>query len=95
MQMESVQAAQELVDQIKKKYGFDYEEHIDEIASQLFDTGIFNGNWDVATDLRSENLRELRAIQEDEYDQNPDEDIPGSKDLICLVRSASAYVWFV
>ena len=88
-------AAQELVDAIKKKYGFDYSEHLDDIATQLFDDGVMSGNWDVTTSLCSKNLRELRAIQEDEYAQQMDEDLPGRANQICTVKAASSHVWFV
>lgn len=94
MMQDSIDAAQELVDELLTK-GFDYSKHLNTIAEQLFDRGIFNGNWDSSTDLGDPELRDLRAIQEDEYDQHMDDDEkPDFDEQICFSAQASAYVWF-
>ena len=54
-----------------KKSGIDYTEYRDQIAL-VWNEGIWEGNWDSTTEL--DGAKDLRMIQEDEYDQSMDED---------------------
>lgn len=94
MMKESLNAAAEVIDALRAK-GLDYGAHHDTIALQLFDEGLFQGNWDSRTDLQDPTLPDLRAINEDEYDQHMDhsEDKPHLNDKLCYSVSACAYIW--
>ena len=87
----ALQEADDIINRLKE-HGVDYTPHREAIA-RCFDEGIWNGNWDVTTDIGVEGVRELRLIQEDEYDQSmdDDEDKP-TWDSMLFMRGA--YVWF-
>ncbi len=54
--------------------GLDYSNGaVREEIARAYDEGQFEGNWDVTTDFGVEGLRELRIIQEDEYEQHMDD----------------------
>ena len=57
--------------------------------------GLWQGNDECTTDLNDPDLRDLRCIQEDHYDQHMDEDKDGEKpsweDMIC---QAGDYIFF-
>lgn len=87
-------AADELIGDVKAATGIDYSGYRETIAAQLYHNGIFNGNWDSSTNLEDLQFKDLRLIQEDEYDQSmdEDEDKPSSDDMIC--QTEGGYVWF-
>lgn len=90
---QSLLAADQLVEDVKKATGSDYSKHRELIATQLYHNGIFNGNWDSSTNLGDPELKDLRRIQEDEYDQSMDEDDrPTWDSMIC--QTGGDYVWF-
>jgi len=71
----------------------DYSAYRNQIAD-LWDGeyGLWYGNDECTTDLEDDNLRDLRLIQEDHYDQHMDEDEkPAWGDMICY---AGDYVFF-
>lgn len=91
---ESLSSADELIEDVKAETGLDYSEHRELIATQLYEEGLYNGNWGSSTDLEDPNLKDLRLIQEDEYEQSMDEDDekPEWDDMIC--QTSDGYVWF-
>ncbi len=95
--MEALRNADDLIERLKKLGHGDYSQYRQEIAD-LWDKGHWDGNWDVTTDLNDPVLKDLRLIQEDEYDQhmdNGDEDgnpAPEWDDMLC--DASSAYCWF-
>jgi hypothetical protein len=92
MLVEALRNADEVIAVLKTK-GFDYSAHREAIALQLFDEGIYNGNWDSSTDLNDPELKDLRCIQEDEYDQSmPEDEKPDWNDMID--RVGPGYLWF-
>lgn len=87
--MNALQAANEVIDAVNIATGLDYSQHREEIA-KLFEDYLWNGEWDMATDLEEANgLENLRLIQEDEFDQHMDTD-----DLETICYSAGHYVLF-
>lgn len=67
------QETQTLIDELRQKLGIDFSAGKDELKSLVHSQG--DGNWDNSTDFDpSLNLRDIRVIQEDEYDQSMDED---------------------
>lgn len=91
---DSLDAAQEVIDALLEK-GFDYSAHKIQIARELFDEGIFEGILSVYTKFEDPKLEDLRAIQEDEYDQHmEDGEKPSWGSMVCHVHVAGAYVWF-
>lgn len=87
---ESYSAADDVIDALKT-LGFDYTDGREEIA-RCFDEGIFNGNWDYTTEF--EDLRDLRLIQEDEYDQSMDEDPDRPDEDDVIAEAGGVYVFF-
>lgn len=86
---ESYDAADQVIDGLRA-LGFDYSDGREELA-RCFDEDIFNGNWDTTTDFAD--LRDLRLIQEDEYDQSMDED-PDRPDEDDILIDSPCYVFF-
>lgn len=88
---DSYKAADDTITRLKA-VGLDYSLYREQIA-QVYDEGIFEGNADCETEINVEGVRELRFIQEDEYDQHMDEDEekPDWEDMLC---DGYAYVWF-
>jgi hypothetical protein len=83
---------QGLIDELYQKLGIDYNsgrsELTDLVESQM------NGNWDNTTYFgTSTSLRDIRVIQEDEYDQSMDEDEKPDWDRI-LFQGELGYVLF-
>jgi hypothetical protein len=93
---EAIWAAEEVITALKGR-GLDYSSHRDTIALQLFDDGLLRGNWDVTTELNDPELKDLRAIQEDEYDQHMDyaDDKPEYDEQVCYTSMVPAYIWIV
>ena len=60
----------------------EYQNKLQEL-SDLYDNGIYEGNWDVSTNF-DDGTRDIRIIQEDEYEQHMDDsdEKPDDKDLI-------------
>lgn len=86
---ESYDAADQIIESLSE-LGFDYRDGREEIA-RCFDEGIFNGNWDVTTDF--EDLRDLRLIEGNEYEQSMDED-PDRPDEDDVLVDNPCYVFF-
>lgn len=85
---QAYKAADEVIEDLKS-LGFHYENGREEIA-RVFDESLWNGNWDSSTEFES--LRDLRFIQEDEFDQSMDEDDKPGEDY--LSYSSGHYVFF-
>ncbi len=70
-------AADALIADLKQKTGIDYTAGREQIADTI-DQELWNGNWDSVVEFLPEhgdpNLRDLRIIEENEYDQSMDED---------------------
>jgi hypothetical protein len=77
------QAADQVIADIKASGGPDYSAAREDII-KLFDETLWNGNWDATTDLDG-GLRNLRFIQEDEFDQHMD-DGPEHEEQICYTE---------
>ena len=94
---EAYDAADQLISQVRANKGLDYSKYRELIAQQLFDEGMLEGNWDVTTDLGDSILPELRAVQEDEYDQHMDdeENKPDWDSQVAYTVSVPAYIWLV
>lgn len=84
--------ADQLVDALKLHHNLDYSAVRQELADQIWNDGHWQGNWDVTTDL-PEGYRNLRAIEEDEYDQHMDED-DSKPEWDDMATSDPIYVWF-
>lgn len=84
--------ADEIIEAMKGQ-GHDYSAHRDQIALELYEDGVWQGNWDSSTDFE-DGLPSLRLIQEDEYDQHmdDDEDAPEHDDIIAEVRGGYLFL---
>lgn len=87
---DAYRAADEIITDVKNATGIDYSWNRDEIA-EVFDEYLWNGNWDWITDFAPP-MRDLRFIQEDEFDQHATSDMPDHDEQICY--SAGHYVFF-
>ena len=89
---EAYHEADDIINSLKSHTDVDYTPYRDEIA-RCFDEGLWQGNWDVRTDIGVPGVRDLRLIQEDEWDQHMDhkEDRPTAEKMLFL---EGAYVWF-
>jgi hypothetical protein len=91
---QSYSAADEVIEDLKS-LGFDYSQGREEIA-RVFDEDLWNGNWDSSTDFEMDyqpNMRDLRFIQEDEYEQHMEDDEDKPTNDLCY--SAGHYVFFI
>ena len=83
-------AADEIIGEMQKR-GQDYSAYREQIAEELYDSGVWNGNWDSTAYFGD--MEPLRLIQEDEYDQSMDEDEkPDWDDMIAQVQGG--YLFF-
>ena len=89
---EAYRAADEIITDVKQATGIDYSGEREKIA-ETFDEDLWNGNWDSSTDFEHPVIRDLRFIQEDEFDQHASDDMPDHDEQICY--SAGHYVFFV
>jgi hypothetical protein len=89
---EALAAADEVIAALKKQ-GLDYTSLRDEIA-QAFDGGLLEGN-DTEFVYCGPELKDLRIIQEDHYDQHmdEDEDKPEWGSMLCYVAAVPSYIW--
>lgn len=87
-------SADQLIEDVFSHTGVNYVGYRETIAKQLYENGIYDGNWDSSTDLEDLVFKDLRLIQEDEYDQSmdEDEDRPSEDSMIC--QTTDGYVWF-
>ncbi len=94
MMLEALRAADEVVDGMKK-HGLDYSTQRDKIA-EIFDERLLNGDWDATVCFENPSFRDLRIIQEDEYDQHMGEsdDVPKWDNQLVYVCNVPSYVWF-
>lgn len=69
--------------------GHDYSGKRDGII-ELFGR-LYRGNWDCSTSFE-DGTQDLRLIQEDEFDQHADDDMPDHDDQLCY--AAGHYVFF-
>ena len=80
--MDSDLNTKQLIKELKNRGVGNYTNFYDEIKRQLFDEGIYIGNWDCVFEPEVEGLKSIRIIQEDEYDNNEQdsdgEDFPSS-----------------
>jgi hypothetical protein len=75
-----------------QRMGHDYSAHRDRIALELFENGVWDGNYDSTIEFE-DGLPALRLIQEDEYDQSMDEDEkPDWDDQIDLTRGGYLFL---
>lgn len=91
---DALKAADGLIADVLKANQRDYSQHRIQIASELYDKGLWNGNWDSSVELEDSELPDLRLIQEDEYDQSmSDDEKPDWNKMICSVPDG--YLWEV
>ena len=57
----------------------------------IYSNGIYNGVWDVQTDF-NDGTRNLRFIQEDEFDQHRTDDMPEWDDIIA--EGSGVYIFW-
>lgn len=88
--MPSTNEADALIARLLKE-GVDYSPKRDEIIS-LFDDELYQGNWDSTVEFEDPAFRDLRLIQEDEYDQHRTGDMPDWNEQICYV--SGHYVFY-
>lgn len=90
--MSAAEETQTLIDELKQKLGLDYSKGHAEIAELV--NSQFNGNWDNSTNFDPAlGLRDIRVIEENEYDQSMDEDEKPDWDDI-LFQGSLGYVLF-
>lgn len=89
---QSLRDADRLIATLNGAIGVDYTPVRAELAEQIFFNGHWEGNWDVTTDLPL-GFRNLRSIQEDQYDQHMDDD-EDKPDWDKLIHTNPVYVWF-
>lgn len=95
---DALQEADRIIENLKQHGAGDYTPGRNEIA-RMFDDYIWNGHWDCTTSFdevdnpAANGLRELRLIQEDEYDQHMDHD-EDKPTWDAMLFQAGAYVWF-
>lgn len=84
--------ADEIITAMASK-GHDYSAHRDQIALELLEEGVWEGNWDVTTEFE-DGLPGLRLIQEDEYDQHMDDDpdAPGHNEILAETRGGYLFL---
>lgn len=75
----------------------DYSQHRDNIALDVYENGLWEGNWDSSFDPadydEASTLPAIRVIQEDEYDQSmSDDDKPDWDDMIAQVDSGYLFL---
>lgn len=88
--MNATRAAVEIVELLKIRGYGDFSQYRDQIANDLYENGIWQGNWDSSTNLGTVTLR---LIQEDEYDQHMDND-PDAPDWDTMVSDVhDGYLW--
>lgn len=85
---EAFRNADEVIAVLLKK-GIDYSEYRDQIAL-VWSEGIWEGNWDWSTEL--EDAKDLRMIQEDEYDNYSDQ-FPDFDEQIAYI--GGCYIFWV
>lgn len=99
---DALQEADRIIEKLKSHTDVDYKPGRTEIA-RMFDEGIWNGNWDMTTSFSecegeaAQKLRDLRLVQEDEYDQHMDdgdEDGNPAPTHESMLFYCGAYVWF-
>ena len=95
---EALSNADELITMLQRDHNLDYSKHRDLLANEIWMEGFWEGNWDVTVDFDDPNLRSIRCIQEDEYDQSmddddddDDEDMPSWDKML---TSRPEYTWF-
>lgn len=87
---DALKAADEIIGVMQKR-GQDYSAYRDLIAKELYDDGVWNGNWDSTSHFGD--MQPLRLIQEDEYDQSmSDDEKPEWDDMIAQVQGG--YLFF-
>lgn len=92
LMQESVESADEVVEHLKKM-GVDISAHHGEIAKDVFDDGLLNGNWDSSISVGGYHIR---AINEDEYEQHMEDnehadDVPNRDDM--AFEGRLGFVW--
>lgn len=83
--------AQELVDVMLQSHGIDYSDQFEFIRTWA-DENMWNGNWDLTIEFDNPKYRDLRLIQEDEYDQHMDDD--ENPDWDSMLGDADCYYIF-
>lgn len=72
---------QEVIDLLKQK-GLDYSTHKEIIKQKMFKEGIYRGNHDCKVYFNDDNVKALKIIQKDEYEQHMDEEKPLKKESL-------------
>ncbi len=87
---DAIMAADEIIDEMRK-HGLDYSVYRVQIAKELYDDGVWNGNWDSVAHFGD--MQPLRLIQEDEYDQSmSDDEKPEWDDIIAQVQGGYLFL---
>lgn len=68
---QAFQAADDLILRIKNFNGLDYYSKREVLANEFYNV-LWEGNWDTTLDF--DDIKSIRLIQEDEYDQQMDDD---------------------
>lgn len=88
---DALNSADEIIEELELAGHTGYQVYRDRIARELYDEGLWQGNWD--TSIHFDDLQDLRLIEENEYDQSMDEDEkPEWEDMISQVRGG--YLFF-
>lgn len=70
-----------LIRDLKEKGIGNYSKYYKQIKEELYDNGIYNGNYDCIFYPDNDKLKPIRIIQEDEYDNNEKENFPKFSDI--------------
>ena len=66
----SDQYTKQLIKELKNSGYGNYTKYYKQIKSQLYDNGIYNGNYDCTFIPKDSELKSIRIIQEDEFDND-------------------------
>jgi hypothetical protein len=88
--------ADQIIRALKESSGIDYSFGREQIADTI-NEDIWNGNWDATVEFLPEHgnpaMRDLRIIEENEYDQSmSDDEKPDWDDMIC--ECGAGYVFY-
>ncbi len=83
--------AQSVIKAMEKLHPGVYTDKEQEIQDQLYDDGIYEGNWDSSTDFE-DGTPNLRLIQEDEFDQHRTDDMPEWDDIVAEVSGGYLFL---
>lgn len=94
--MDQHDIADQIIKELRQKTGIDYSRGREQIADTINEE-IWNGHWDAHVEFLPEHgnpeMRDLRIIEDNEYDQSMDEDEKPDWDSM-LCESSAGYVFF-